>query len=180
MGIAKGIDHLHNALAGPIIHGNLKSKNILLDVDLVPHLSDYGLHLLLSSTAAQEMLDVSASEGYKASELIKMKDVCRETDIYSLGIIFLEMLTRKEPTATNLSSSWELHLPTSVRNLALQRKLPDIFSPELLSRGENQRFSNNAEQQLLSYFQLAMSCCSPSPSLRPEIKQVLRILDEIS
>ncbi|XP_038877112.1 putative kinase-like protein TMKL1 [Benincasa hispida] len=101
IGIAKALDHLHNGLQRPIPHGNLKSKNILLDRNLDPHISDFGLHLLLNAAATREMLQVSAAAGYKAPELIKMTDADERTDVYSYGKILLELLSAKEPTIRN-------------------------------------------------------------------------------
>lgn len=68
VGIAKGVAHLHSK---PIIHGNLKSKNVLLDDHHHPYVSDFGLHLLLNPTAGQQMLKAFASQGYKAPEILK-------------------------------------------------------------------------------------------------------------
>ncbi|KAJ4908694.1 Protein kinase superfamily protein [Raphanus sativus] len=95
-GISKALDHLHTGTQKPIVHGNLKSKNILLNSSFEPRISDYGLHLLLNQTAGQEILDVSAAEGYKAPELVNMKEVCKESDVYSLGVIMLELVSGKE------------------------------------------------------------------------------------
>ncbi|KAK8963186.1 putative kinase-like protein TMKL1 [Platanthera guangdongensis] len=89
LGIARGLDHLHYGLQKPLIHGNLKSRNVMLDSSLQPQLSDFGLHLLLRPVAAQAMLEALTIEGYKSPELIEIKDASRETDIYSLGIILL-------------------------------------------------------------------------------------------
>lgn len=180
IGIAKGLDHLHAGLQNPVIHGNLKSKNILLDRNFQPCISDFGLHLLLNLTAGQEMLEASAAEGYKAPELIKMKEVTAETDIYSLGIILLELLSGKEPVSENPTADEDFYLPTFMRNAVLGRRIADLYHPDIL-------LSNNGvdserpvtEERVLKYFQLAMACCSPSPSLRPSIKQVLWKLEEI-
>lgn len=76
MGIAEGVGHLHSE---HIIHGNLKSKNVLLDRNNRPYVSDFGLHLVLNPTAGQQMLEASASGGYRAPEMIKMKDASKET-----------------------------------------------------------------------------------------------------
>lgn len=177
LGIAEGLDCLHTGLQKPIIHGNLKSKNILLDSNHQPYLSDFGLHLLLNPTVGQEVLEASADEGYKAPELIKMKDASKESDVYSLGVILLEMLTRKEPIYRSSSSPLDLYLPTSMRNAALDHKVIEMFNFELLSQSNRQ--TSITEEGLLMYFQLAMSCCSPSPSLRPDTKQIIRKLKEI-
>ena len=91
IGIVKGLDHLHTASQKPIIHGNLKTNNIMLDADFQPRISDFGLYLL-NPAAAQEMLETSAMQGYKAPELIKMRDATMESDIYSLGVIMLEII----------------------------------------------------------------------------------------
>lgn len=177
LGIAKGLDHLHTGLQKPLIHGNLKSNNILLEDDYRPRISDYGLHLLLNPTFSQEMLEAAAAQGYKAPELIKMKEATKESDIYSMGVIFLEMLTRKEPVNNNFLHSKDQHLPTSLRNLVLEHNISNIFSSELVKQSKHR--SGVSEECLLKYFQVAMACCSPSPALRPDIKQVVRKLEEI-
>ncbi|CAN0916029.1 Probable leucine-rich repeat receptor-like protein kinase IMK3 [Linum grandiflorum] len=171
MGIAKGLDHLHTGLQKPVIHGNLKSKNILLDRNYEPCISDFGLHLLLNPSACQEMLETSAAEGYKAPELIKMKDASEETDIYGLGIVLLELLSGKEPVNPNPTPDEDFYLPTFMRNAVLDRRLTDIYHPDILIDSD--------EESIFKFFQLAMSCCSPSPSLRPNIKQVLSRLEEM-
>ncbi|XP_002510997.2 putative kinase-like protein TMKL1 [Ricinus communis] len=179
IGIAKGLDHLHTGLQRPIVHGNLKSKNILLDRNYQSYISDFGLHLLLNPTAGQEMLEASAAEGYKAPELIKMKDASERTDIYSLGIILLELISGKEPINENPTPDEDFHLPTFMRNAVLDRRITDLYHPDILLSNHSDNETPVTEECILKYFQLAMSCCSPSPSLRPNIKQVLLKLEEI-
>lgn len=172
VGIAQGLDHLHTGLQKPVIHGNLKSKNILLDQNYQPYISDFGQHLLLNPSAGQEMLESCGAQGYKAPELIKMKDVCQETDIYSLGVILLELLTGREPINENPSADEDFYLPNSIRNAVLDHRIKDVFNPLIL-------LSPVSEECVLKLFQLAMACCSPSPTLRPNIKQILRKMEEI-
>ncbi|XP_065871757.1 putative kinase-like protein TMKL1 [Euphorbia lathyris] len=179
IGIAKGLDHLHSGLQKPVAHGNLKSKNILLDRSYQPYISDSILHLLLNPTAAQEMLEASAAEGYKAPELIKMKEANEQTDIYSLGIIFLELLSGKESINENPTLDEDFHLPTFMRNAVLDRRISDLYHPDILLSSRNNDESLVDEECILKFFQLAMACCSPSPSLRPNIKQVVWKLEEI-
>ncbi|XP_042478743.1 putative kinase-like protein TMKL1 [Macadamia integrifolia] len=178
LGIVKGLDHLHYGLQLPIIHGNLKSKNILLDEIHQPYVSDFGLHLLLNSSAGQEVLDVSAVQGYKAPEVMKMKETSKESDIYSLGVVLLEIITGKEAVDGNESPSPDLYLPNSMRNAILEHRISDMFNPNLLVNRSNDQ-NPITEEHLLMFFQLAMACCSPSPALRPDIKQVLRKLEEL-
>ncbi|GAB4858838.1 hypothetical protein Ancab_010316 [Ancistrocladus abbreviatus] len=178
LGMAKGLDHLHTGLSRPVIHGNLKPKNILLDANYQPYVSDYGIHLLLNPTAGQEMLEASAAQGYRAPELIKMKDVNEMTDIYSLGVIFLELLTGKDPINPNPSHSHEFHLPDAVRSAIFDHRIEDLYHPGVLVHQSNDRRALT-EDRVLKMAQLAITCCSPSPSLRPHIKEVLWRLEEI-
>lgn len=179
IGIAKGLEHLHTGHDKPIIHGNLKSKNILLDTSYQPYISDSGLHLLLNPTAGQEMLEISASQGYKAPELIKMKDASEETDIYSLGVILLELLSGKEPINEHPTPDEDFYLPNFMRNAVLGHRISDLYHPAILLRKSCDDEIQVTEECVLKFFQLAMACCSPSPSIRPNIKQVLRKLQEI-
>ncbi|KAG9452216.1 hypothetical protein H6P81_005120 [Aristolochia fimbriata] len=180
LGIVKGLDYLHTGLPKPLVHGNLKSKNILLDSRYEPYISDFGLHLLLNATASQEMLEASAEQGYKAPELIKMKEASIESDIYSLGVILLEILTGKEPLFGDPLSLRNLYLPSSTRNAILDHKVSEILNSKLLSQSDNLKTQNPiTEEGLLMFFQLAISCCSPSPSLRPDTKQIIRKLEQI-
>ncbi|MED6208018.1 hypothetical protein PIB30_041090 [Stylosanthes scabra] len=179
-GIAKGLEHLHTGLDKPIIHGNLKSKNILLDRSYQPYISDSSLHLLLNPTAGQEILESSAAQGYKAPELIKMKHASEETDIYSLGVIFLELLSGKEPINEHPTPDEDFYLPNFMRNAVLAHRTSDLYHPAILLRNTRDDKKNLVgEESILKFFQLAMACCSPSPSVRPNIKLVLRKLEEI-
>ncbi|KAF0889098.1 hypothetical protein E2562_021149 [Oryza meyeriana var. granulata] len=117
--IVKGLDYLHTVLEKPIIHGNLKTNNILLDANYECKISDFGLYLLLNPAGAQEMLETSAAQGYKAPELIKMRDATRESDIYSLGVVLLEMLAQKEPTNDSTPNPRDILLPVIPFNVAI-------------------------------------------------------------
>lgn len=167
IGIAKALDHLHTGMQKPIVHGNLKSKNVLLDSRFRPRVSDFGLHLLLNLATGQEILEASAAEGYKAPELIKMKEASKESDVYGFGVILLELISGKKLINKNPIGSVFEH-----------NKLLDLCRPEILRRGGKDGIGVT-EECALEYIQLAMSCCSPSPSLRPSFKQVLKKLEEI-
>ncbi|XP_030533165.1 putative kinase-like protein TMKL1 [Rhodamnia argentea] len=179
VGLARGLDHLHTGSQRPMIHGNLKSKNILLDRNNRPYISDYGLHILLDPATGQQMLEISAAEGYKAPELIKMRDASEETDIYSLGVIFLELITGKSPINEKASPDEELHLPNYLRRAVLDHRISELYHPDILLIDSCGEISAVTEEHILKFFQLAMACCSPSPSLRPNTRQVLKKLEEI-
>ncbi|KAL3650421.1 hypothetical protein CASFOL_006824 [Castilleja foliolosa] len=172
-GIAKGVHHLHSSFGKPLAHGNLKSKNIFLDSHFNPFVSDFGLHLLLNPTAGQKMIEMSASDGYKAPELIKMKDANEESDIYSLGVIFLELLTGKLPVDDDFSSrDRDIDLSDALRRDMLDDRINILCE---LS-GDRREIK---EDYILKFFRLAMACCSPSRLVRPDVFRVLEKLEEI-
>jgi serine/threonine protein kinase len=148
----------------------------MLDADFQPRVSDFGLYLLLNPAAAQDMLETSAVQGYKAPELIKMREVTRESDIYSLGVILLEMLAQKEAGNDSPPNARDIHLPASFKDLVLERKISDAFGSDLVRQSKN----SGKEESLNAFFGLATACCNPSPSLRPDTKRILKRLEEIS
>ncbi|KAI7734766.1 hypothetical protein M8C21_000686, partial [Ambrosia artemisiifolia] len=156
-GIARGLNHLHTSLEKPIIHGNLKSKNILLGRNHIPFVSDFGLYMLLNPSTVQEMIEDAAVEGYKPPELIKTNDTSVETDIFNFGVILLELLTGKE---------------------ANQKPNPnqDFRSNSIL---DHHIFGPVREEDILKLYHLAIACCSPLPSFRPDIKYICKKLQEI-
>ncbi|GJW92409.1 putative kinase-like protein TMKL1 [Tanacetum coccineum] len=178
-GIAKGLDYLHTGHPNPIIHGNLKSKNILMDQNDQPIISDFGLHAFLKPSAAQEMLEAATDDGYKAPELIKMEDTCEATDIYNFGLILLELLTGKEQANKNADRDQDPYLATLMRNVMLDNRISDLYHPDILLDENNADGTLLNEERVKVFFRLAMDCCSPSPLLRPDIKQLCRKLEEI-
>ncbi|EFJ25986.1 hypothetical protein SELMODRAFT_173095 [Selaginella moellendorffii] len=177
LGAARGLGHLHTGLHLPLLHGNLKSKNILVDENFEPHLSDFGLHLLMNAAASNEMITAQATQGYKAPELTRIKKANTKTDIYSFGIILLELLTGKKPgnlAAGDNDSVTVVDLPTLVKTAVIEERTAELFDLDLL-RG----LRSPMEDGLLQALQLAMGCCAPSPAVRPDIKEVIRQLEEI-
>lgn len=105
------------------------------------------------------MLESAAVEGYKAPELIKIQDMSEATDIFNFGIILLELLTGKEPLRATPDQGLQHY---------------DIMFDKI--NGDESLMN---EERSVGFFQLATACCSPSPSLRPDIKQICRKLAEI-
>ncbi|KAL3682366.1 hypothetical protein R1sor_000388 [Riccia sorocarpa] len=174
LGAARGLAHLHTGLSTPLIHGNLKSKNILVDDNYVAHLSDYGLEKLMIPAATNDVITAAGNQGYKAPELVKLKKANTKTDIFSFGIVLLEALTGKKP---GKSAEWDevVDLPAMVKAAVLEEKTVDLFDFNLV-RGDPRTPS---EDGLLQALQLAMGCCAPTPVVRPDITEVIRQLEEI-
>jgi len=126
----------------------------------------------MSPNAAAEMMAAASLEGYKAPELQKMKKANTKTDIYSFGIFLLEILMGKRPGKN--SSNEIVDLPSIVKAAVLEERTMQIFDIEIL-----RAIRSPADEGLLHALQLAMGCCAPSPAVRPDIKEVVRQLEEL-
>ena len=166
-GTARGLFHLHNN--ENIIHGNLTSSNILLDDQTTAKIADFGLSKLMTAAANSNVIATAGALGYRAPELSKLKKASMKTDVYSLGVIMLELLTGKSPgEAMN-----GVDLPQWVASIVKEEWTNEVFDLELM------KDASMIGDELLNTLKLALHCVDPSPSVRPEIGQVLLQLEEI-
>ncbi|OAY41553.1 probably inactive leucine-rich repeat receptor-like protein kinase IMK2 [Manihot esculenta] len=167
IGVTRGLNHLHTQ--ENIIHGNLTSSNILLDEQTNAHIADFGLSRLMTTAANTNVIATAGSLGYRAPELSKLKNANTKTDVYSLGVIILELLTGKSPgEPTN-----GMDLPQWVASIVKEEWTNEVFDLELM------RDAPAIGDELLNTLKLALHCVDPSPAARPEVQQVLQQLEEI-
>ncbi|XP_031107244.1 probably inactive leucine-rich repeat receptor-like protein kinase IMK2 isoform X1 [Ipomoea triloba] len=166
-GIARGLLYLHTN--ANIIHGNLTSSNVLLDETTTAKIADYGLSRLMTAAANANVIATAGALGYRAPELSKLKKANTKTDVYSLGVIILELLTGKSPgEAMN-----GVDLPQWVASIVKEEWTNEVFDLELM------RDASTIGDELLNTLKLALHCVDPSPSARPEVQLVLQQLEEI-
>ncbi|XP_022767804.1 probably inactive leucine-rich repeat receptor-like protein kinase IMK2 [Durio zibethinus] len=167
IGVTRGLNHLHTQ--ENIIHGNLTSSNILLDEQANGHIADFGLSRLMTSAANTNVIATAGTLGYRAPELSKLKNASTKTDVYSLGVIILELLTGKSPgEPTN-----GMDLPQWVASIVKEEWTNEVFDLELM------RDTPTTNDELLNTLKLALHCVDPSPAARPEVQHVLQQLEEI-
>ncbi|KAH7677723.1 Non-specific serine/threonine protein kinase protein [Dioscorea alata] len=168
MGIAHGLRYLHNDLN--MVHGNLTSGNVLLDENTNAKISDFSLSRLMTTAANSNVIATAGALGYRAPELSKLKKANTKTDVYSLGVIILELLTGKSPgEAMN-----GVDLPQWVASIVKEEWTNEVFDLELMRDA-----AGNTGDELLNTLKLALHCVDPSPAARPEVQQVLQQLEEI-
>ncbi|KAJ4979917.1 hypothetical protein NE237_010697 [Protea cynaroides] len=167
MGTTRGLNYLHTH--ENIVHGNLTSGNILLDGNNNAKIADYGLSRLMTAAANSNVIATAGALGYRAPELSKLKKANTKTDVYSLGVIILELLTGKSPgQAMN-----GVDLPQWVASIVKEEWTNEVFDLELM------RDASTTSDELLNTLKLALHCVDPSPAARPEVLQVLQQLEEI-
>ncbi|XP_059660853.1 putative receptor-like protein kinase At3g47110 [Cornus florida] len=189
--VASALNYLHNQCQTPVVHCDLKPSNVLLDNDLTAHVSDFGLARLLSESSQNADLHHSSSLvikgtiGYAAPEYGMGGQMSILGDVYSYGILLLEMFTGKRPTDELFKDNLSLH---SFVKLALPNQIMEIIDQSALYKevaGEaNKRVSSWSDLRseqiecLVSVFQIGVVCSAESPRDRLNMRRV--VLDLMS
>lgn len=165
-GAAKGIAFLHEQGGGSrFTHGNIKSSNVLLTRNYDTSVSDFGLAPLFgTSPAASRIL------GYRAPEVLETRRISSKADVYSYGVLLLELLTGKAPTQT--ANEEGIDLPRWVQSVVREEWTAEVFDVELL------RY-DNIEEEMVQILQIAMSCVATSPDQRPTMSQVVKMIEDV-
>jgi serine/threonine protein kinase len=168
IGVARGLNHLHSQ--ENIIHGNLTSSNVLLDEQTNAHIADFGLSRLMTAAANTNVIATAGTLGYRAPELSKLKNASTKTDVYSLGVIILELLTGKSPGEPMNG----MDLPQWVASIVKEEWTNEVFDLEIMRDAQT-----IGDDELLNTLKLALHCVDPTPAARPEAEQVVQQLEEI-
>ncbi|KAL7135442.1 hypothetical protein ABFS83_11G096500 [Erythranthe nasuta] len=164
LGAAQGISYLHSH--GPSIsHGNIKSSNILLTKKYEPRVSDFLLARMARPGSAS---GPSRVEGYRAPEVTDPQRVSQKADVYSFGVLVLEMLTGKSPVVGEDG----FDLPLWVRSLVKDALTSEVFDAELL------RYQN-VEEDMVRLLQIGVDCTESHPDKRPSMAEVATKIEEL-
>ncbi|KAE9606916.1 hypothetical protein Lal_00026174 [Lupinus albus] len=169
LGTARAIAYLHHDCRPPILHLNIKSSNILLDDKYEAKLSDYGLGKLLPILDNYGLTKSHNSVGYVAPELAQSLRQSEKCDVYSFGVILLELVTGRKPVESP-SSSEVVVLCEYVRGLLETGSASNCFDRKLLGFSEN---------ELIQVMKLGLICTTEDPLRRPSIAEVVQVLESI-
>ncbi|KAL0381078.1 UNVERIFIED_CONTAM: putative inactive receptor kinase [Sesamum angustifolium] len=165
LGAARGITYLHSQ-GSSVSHGNIKSSNILLTNSYEARVSDFGLTRLAGPSTTPTRV-----AGYQAPEVTDPHKVSQKADVYSFGVLLLEMLTGKAPTHS-LSNEEGVDLPRWVKSVVGDEWTSEVFDLELL------RYQN-VEEDMVQLLQLAVDCTEQYPDKRPSMAEVTTKIEEL-
>ncbi|XP_040377598.1 putative receptor protein kinase ZmPK1 [Oryza brachyantha] len=178
VGVAKGLAYLHHECLEWVIHCDVKPENILLDKDLEPKIADFGLAKLLSRGGSnQKVSRVRGTIGYIAPEWISSLQITAKVDVYSYGVVLLELVSGKRVLDLAESSGEEVHV--------LLRKLVKLLASTLLNGDEPSWIEEFVDCRLSGQFnhmqvrtmiKLAVACLDDESSKRPTMESILQLL----
>ncbi|XP_031276255.1 LRR receptor-like serine/threonine-protein kinase FEI 1 [Pistacia vera] len=168
LGSARGLAYLHHDCSPKIIHRDIKSSNILLDENLEPHVSDFGLAKLLVDEEAHVTTVVAGTFGYLAPEYLQSGRATEKTDVYSFGVLLLELVTGKRPTDPAFVKRG-LNVVGWMNTLLKENRLDDV-----VDKGCPDADLETVEAIL----EIAARCTDANPDDRPSMNQVLQLLEQ--
>ncbi|KAK9071312.1 hypothetical protein SSX86_009880 [Deinandra increscens subsp. villosa] len=162
---ARGLAYLHVA---EVVHGNIKSSNILLgqETNNEAYVSDYGLNTLFGEPSSMNY----CVTGYQAPELRHAHEVTFKSDVYSFGVLLVELLTGKNPNQALLSTEGG-HFSKLVESVVSGEPKAEIFDVDI--RNEYKM------DEMLQLLRIAKKCVSIEEDQRPKIDDVLHMMDNM-
>ncbi|KAJ6858122.1 G-type lectin S-receptor-like serine/threonine-protein kinase LECRK1 [Populus alba x Populus x berolinensis] len=167
--IARGILYLHEECEAPIIHCDIKPQNILMDDFWNAKISDFGLAKLLVPDQTRTFTIVRGTRGYLAPEWHKNTPISVKADVYSYGVMLLEIVFCRRNIETNVSRPEEVLLSNWAYELMVAREL------DKLDLGEDVDLQN-----LEKMVMVGMWCIQDEPGIRPSMKSVVLMLEGIT
>ncbi|PKU85784.1 putative LRR receptor-like serine/threonine-protein kinase [Dendrobium catenatum] len=166
LGVARGLAYLHEESSVRIIHRDIKSSNILLDGNLTPKISDFGLAKLYDDKWTHISTRVAGTIGYLAPEYAMRGHLTEKADVFGFGIVALEVLSGRRNSDPSLEEE-QSYLLDWAWHLYEQKHELDLVDPSLSS------FNRDEATRVIG---VSLLCIQASPTLRPAMSIVVAML----
>ncbi|KAK8916294.1 PTI1-like tyrosine-protein kinase [Platanthera zijinensis] len=167
IGSAQGLLYLHHEVAPHIIHRDIKAGNVLLDSNFEPLVADFGFAKLIPEGVSHMTTRVKGTLGYLAPEYAMWGKVSEGCDVYSFGILLLEIVTGRKPIE---------RLPGGIKRTITEWADPFIAADQLPNLVDPRLRDDFDERELRRILHAAARCVQSEPDRRPTMRKVLSIL----
>ncbi|CAN6439304.1 unnamed protein product [Victoria cruziana] len=168
LGSARGLAYLHHDCSPSIVHKDIKASNVLLDENLEPHVSDFGLSKLLADNETQVTTVVAGTFGYLAPEYLHSGRATEKSDVFSFGVLLLELVSGKRPTDREFVNKG-LNIVGWLNTLMRESRLEEIV---------DKACAGIIPESLVAVLEIAVKCTEANPDDRPSMNVVLHMLEE--
>ncbi|CAA2984690.1 serine threonine- kinase isoform X1 [Olea europaea subsp. europaea] len=166
MGTARGLAYLHEEIVPHIVHRDVKASNILLDSNFEPKIGDFGLAKLFPDDITHISTKVAGTTGYLAPEYALGGQLTMKADVYSFGVLTLEIVSGRGSGNTYFGGMQKL-LVEWAYELYEEERLLELVDPEL---------EEFPKEEVLRYMKVALFCTQANASRRPVMSQVMEML----
>ncbi|KAH0875581.1 hypothetical protein HID58_072943 [Brassica napus] len=173
VGTAEGLVYLHEQSSVKIIHRDIKASNILLDSKLQAKIADFGLARSFQEDKSHISTAIAGTLGYMAPEYLAHGQLTEKVDVYSFGVLVLEIVTGKQNTKSKMSD-YSDSLITEAWKHFQTGELEEIYDPNL--DWKNQNDSLIIKKEIVRVVQIGLLCTQEMASLRPSMSKVLHML----
>ena len=167
-GLASALLYLHEEWEQCVVHGDIKSSNIMLDLNFNAKLGDFGLARLVDHVKGSQTTILAGTMGYMAPECVTTGKASKESDVYSFGIVALEIAFRRKPIKINA-------LEDQVVMVEWVRKLYGIG--KVLEAADPRLGGDFDESQMERLMIVGLWCSYPNRNLRPSIREAIHVLN---
>ncbi|XP_010462414.1 PREDICTED: serine/threonine-protein kinase BRI1-like 1 [Camelina sativa] len=172
IGAARGLAFLHHSCIPHIIHRDMKSSNVLLDEDFEARVSDFGMARLVSALDTHlSVSTLAGTPGYVPPEYYQSFRCTAKGDVYSYGVILLELLSGKKPIDPGEFGE-DNNLVGWAKQLYREKRGTEIIDPELVTE-------KSGDVELFNYLKIASQCLDDRPFKRPTMIQVMAMFKEL-
>lgn len=168
-GVASALLYLHEEWEQVVVHRDVKASNVLLDSDLNARLGDFGLARLYDHGTNPQTTHVVGTVGYLAPELTRRGKASTATDVFSFGILVLEVICARSPIIVLGGSSEEKYLVDWVYEFWKIGRIIEASDPTLAG--------DYVEEEVELALKVGMLCAHPRPEARPSMRQVVQFLE---
>ncbi|KAK9046202.1 hypothetical protein V6N11_052099 [Hibiscus sabdariffa] len=172
IGSARGLAFLHHSCIPHIIHRDMKSSNVLLDENFEARVSDFGMARLVNALDTHlSVSTLAGTPGYVPPEYYQSFRCTTKGDVYSYGVILLELLSGKRPINPSEFGD-DNNLVGWAKQLHREKRVDEILDPQLMLK-------ESGESELYHYLRIAFECLDDRPFRRPTMIQVMAMFKEL-